>query len=41
MRRRTNFPSYVPYVYPSTQPYDIDWDYDNATLLIGARFSSN
>jgi hypothetical protein len=40
VRRRTNFPSYVPYVYPSTQPYDIDWDYDNATLLFGARFSS-
>ncbi len=43
VRRRTNFPSYVPYVNPAEQPYDIDWDYDNASVVFGVRhaFSSS
>jgi hypothetical protein len=37
VRRRTNFPRYVPFEYPAGQAYDIDWNYDNASLLLGVR----
>jgi hypothetical protein len=37
--RRTNFPDYVPGVFPSTQQYDIRWDWDDARVLVGLEYS--
>jgi hypothetical protein len=37
VRRRTNFPRYVPFEYPAGQAYDIDWNYDNSSVLLGVR----
>ncbi len=36
-RRRTNFPSYEPGVFPASRAYDIDWNYDNWALLLGVE----
>lgn len=36
--RRTNFPDYVPLVFPATRTYDIDWDYVNHEILAGLRY---
>lgn len=35
--RRTNFPSYVPGVFPAGRDYDIDWNYDNWTVVAGVE----
>ncbi|MEM9488501.1 MAG: hypothetical protein AAGC55_05125 [Myxococcota bacterium] len=37
--RRTNFPNYVPNVFPSSSQYDINWDYENWQLVAGIEFS--
>jgi len=37
--RRTNFPDYVPGVFPDTRQYDIDWDYDDLTIFAGVAWS--
>lgn len=34
-QRRTNFPDYVPGVFPDTRAYDIRWDYTNWELTAG------
>ena len=36
--RRTNFPDYEPGVFPSTQLYDIDWNYENWLVVAGVEF---
>ncbi len=36
--RRTNFPDYVPGVFPRGAAYRIDWDYVNYGLGIGLRY---
>lgn len=33
--RRTNFPPYEPGVFPASRDYDIDWNYQNGTFLVG------
>jgi hypothetical protein len=38
--RRSNFPDYVPGVYPASRAYDIDWDYDDVTVWAGVAWSS-
>jgi hypothetical protein len=38
VRRRTNFPRYVPFEYPAGQAYDIDWNYDNSSVLLGVKY---
>ena len=40
MKRDTNFPDYVPGVYPPTapRPYDIRWDYTNWSVLGGVEW---
>ncbi|MBI4816857.1 MAG: hypothetical protein HY791_11395 [Deltaproteobacteria bacterium] len=35
--RSTNFPDYQASVYPSNRKYDIDWDYEGWTVLLGLR----
>jgi hypothetical protein len=35
--RWTNFPDYVAGVHPESRRYDIDWDYDGWTVLLGVR----
>lgn len=35
--RRTNFPDYVPGVFPEEQEYDIDRDWQQARALVGLR----
>jgi hypothetical protein len=35
--RRSNYPDYVPYVFPATRNYQIDWDYDNFEASVGVR----
>lgn len=37
-RRTTNYPDYVPGVYPATRFYDIDWDYTNTEAIVGVRW---
>jgi hypothetical protein len=27
----------VPFEYPAGQAYDIDWNYDNSSVLLGVR----
>lgn len=39
VRRATNFPSYVPGVYPASRDYEIDWSYSNLVAQVGARWS--
>ncbi|MCM2334936.1 MAG: hypothetical protein NDI82_13465 [Anaeromyxobacteraceae bacterium] len=36
--RTTNYPDYVPGVYPATRFYEIAWDYDNVAALAGVRW---
>ncbi len=36
--RDTNYPDYVPGVYPSTKLYDIVWDYTNWQVLAGIEY---
>ncbi|MBK9516701.1 MAG: hypothetical protein IPO09_04955 [Anaeromyxobacter sp.] len=36
--RTTNYPDYVPGVYPATRSYEIGWDYDNVEALVGVRW---
>ncbi len=36
--RRTNFPTYVPGVYPAPQDYDIDWSYENYVVEAGVEY---
>ncbi|MCA9676719.1 MAG: hypothetical protein KC464_16920 [Myxococcales bacterium] len=36
--RESNFPDYIPGVYPATRAYDIDWDYTDATAWIGVAW---
>lgn len=36
--RTTNYPDYVPGVFPATRAYEIDWDYDNVEALVGVRW---
>jgi opacity protein-like surface antigen len=40
VKRETNFPDYVPGVYPPTasRPYDIRWDYTTWSLLAGVEW---
>lgn len=35
--RRTNFPTYVPGMFPATRQYDIDWNYDNWAMTAGVE----
>lgn len=37
VRRSTNYPDYLPGVYPSTKLYDIQWSYVNAIVLAGVE----
>jgi hypothetical protein len=37
--RRTNFPDYVPGVFPDSRAYAIDWDYDDVTIAAGLAWS--
>ncbi len=37
--RRTNYPDYVPGVYPQNRTYDIDWDYDDVTVWLGVAWT--
>ena len=37
-RRLTNYPDYLPGVFPSTKLYDIEWSYVNTLLLAGVEF---
>jgi hypothetical protein len=36
--RRTNFPDYVPRVFPASRTYDVHWDYDNVWVFGGVRW---
>ncbi len=36
--RTTNYPNYVPGVFPSTRLYDIKWDYDNVRAVAGVEW---
>ncbi len=36
--RTTNYPDYVPGVFPATRFYEIAWDYDNVEALVGVRW---
>jgi hypothetical protein len=36
--RRTNYPAYVPGVFPSGAPYDIDWDYESYRATVGITY---
>lgn len=36
--RETNFPDYVPFVFPRTRGYDIDWDYSHLRAAIGVSY---
>lgn len=36
--RKTNFPSYVPGVFPSRRAYSIDWSYKNWRVLAGLEY---
>lgn len=36
--RETNFPDYVPFVFPSTREYAIDWDYSHLRGLVGVSW---
>jgi hypothetical protein len=36
--RRTNFPPYVPGVFPRNADYEIDWSYDNWMALVGVEY---
>ncbi|MBI5488169.1 MAG: hypothetical protein HY905_12625 [Deltaproteobacteria bacterium] len=36
--RRTNFPDYVPGVFPASRSYAIDWDYNDWLLLLGLEY---
>jgi hypothetical protein len=38
VQRRTNYPDYVPGVFPATRNYDIRWDYHNWRALAGVSF---
>jgi len=35
--RRTNFPDYAPGVFPASASYDVDWDFTNWSLGVGAQ----
>jgi hypothetical protein len=37
--RRSNFPDYVPGVYPMSRQYAIDWDYDDVTAFAGIAWT--
>ncbi len=37
--RRTNFPDYTPGVFPMSQQYSIDWDYDDVTAFAGVSWT--
>lgn len=37
--RRTNYPDYVPGVYPASRSYDVDWDYDDLTVWLGVAWT--
>jgi hypothetical protein len=37
--RRTNFPDYVPGVFPDSRQYDVRWDYTNWLAIAGVRYS--
>jgi hypothetical protein len=37
--RRTNYPPYVPGVFPATRQYDIRWDYENASALLALEYA--
>lgn len=36
--RRTNFPDYVPGLFPDTQEYDIAWNYQNLVATVGVEY---
>lgn len=36
--RDTNYPDYVPGVYPATRYYDVRWSYDNARAVAGLEW---
>jgi hypothetical protein len=38
VRRDTNYPDYVPGVYPATRFYDIRWSYDNLRAIAGVEW---
>jgi hypothetical protein len=38
VKRDTNYPDYVPGVYPATRFYDIQWDYLNTEVLVGVEY---
>jgi hypothetical protein len=37
--RRTNFPDYVPGVFPAGGAVDIDWDYEDLRVLAGVEYT--
>ena len=37
--RRTNFPDYQSGVFPSVQPYDVDWDYQQGKVWLGLTYA--
>lgn len=39
VRRTTNYPDYVPGVFPDSRQYSIDWDYTNWEMLAGIELS--
>ncbi|MBI5501406.1 MAG: hypothetical protein HY907_14265 [Deltaproteobacteria bacterium] len=38
LARRTNYPDYVPGVFPASRSYAIDWDYDDWLVLAGLEY---
>lgn len=36
--RRTNFPNYVPNVFPASRQYDIEWSYENYVVQAGLEY---
>jgi hypothetical protein len=38
VRRASNYPDYVPGVYPATRYYDIQWDYTNLAATVGVEW---
>lgn len=36
--RRTNFPNYVPNVFPASRQYDIEWSYENYLVQAGVEY---
>ena len=37
--RRTNFPDYQTGIFPASQAYDVDWDYQQARAMLGLELA--